>query len=262
MVQHPVIDLFDVSGKVVVVTGGSRGIGFAIAEGFVKAGARVYICSRKADDCAKAAAELSAYGECHPFRADLGSVDGCRAFAAELAERESRVDVLVNNAGSIWVEKLADYPESGWDKVFNVNVKGPFFLVQALLPLLKAAASPQDPARVINIGSIDAFHVPDHETYAYSASKAAVHHLSRHLAAQLASHSITVNVIAPGRFRSKMLENAIEIEGADALLDPIPLKRFAEAPDMAGAAIYLASRAGAFVTGAVIPVDGGHATTL
>jgi NAD(P)-dependent dehydrogenase (short-subunit alcohol dehydrogenase family) len=254
--------LFDVAGKVVVVTGGSRGIGYGIAEGFVRAGATVYICSRKAEDCEKAAAELSAYGECQPLSANLGSVEGARAFAAQLAERASRVDVLVNNAGNIWVEKLADYPESGWDKVFDLNVKGVFFLVQAMMPLLEASARHDDPARIINIGSIDAFHVPGHETYAYSSSKAAVHMLTRHLALKLAQKHITVNVIAPGRYRSQLLDNAIELEGAEELLAPIPLKRFAEGPDLAGAAIYLSSRAGSFVTGAMLPVDGGHATTL
>lgn len=255
-------NLFDVAGKVVVVTGGSRGIGFGIAEGFVRAGAKVYICSRKLEDCEKAAGELSAYGECHALAANLGSADGVRGIAATLAERESRVDVLVNNAGNIWVERLTDYPESGWDKVFALNVKGVFFLIQALLPLLEASARSDDPARIINIGSIDAFHVPVHETYAYTSSKAAVHQLSKHLARELAPAHITVNVIAPGRYRSQMLENAIELEGADEMLAPIPLKRFAEGADLAGTAIYLSSPAGSFVTGAVLPVDGGHATTL
>lgn len=254
--------LFDVTGKVVVVTGGSRGIGYGIAEGFVRAGAKVYICSRKAEEVEKAAAELSAFGECHGFPANLGSVEGVRAFAATLAEHESRVDVLVNNAGNIWVETLSDYPESGWDKVYDLNVKGVFFLVQALMPLLEASATHEDPARIINIGSIDGFHVPTHETYAYSSSKAAVHMLTRHLALHLAEKHMTANVIAPGRYRSQILENAIALEGTDELLEPIPLKRFAEGPDMAGTAIYLASRAGSFVTGAVLPVDGGHATTL
>jgi NAD(P)-dependent dehydrogenase (short-subunit alcohol dehydrogenase family) len=254
--------LFDVAGKVVVVTGGSRGIGYGLAEGFVRAGARVYICSRKAQDCEETADALAEHGECRSMPADLGSVDGARDFAARLAEHETQLDVLVNNAGNIWVETLAQYPESGWDKVFNLNVKGVFFLTQALLPLLEAAARPEDPARVIVIGSIDAFHVPDHETYAYTASKSAVHQLSRHLARRLAPSHITVNVIAPGRYRSQMLENAIDLEGAEELLAPIPLKRFAEGSDLAGAAIYLSSRAGSFVTGAVLPVDGGHATTL
>ena len=255
-------NLFDVSGKVVVVTGGSRGIGYGIAEGFVHAGAKVYVCSRKQADCEKAAAELSQYGHCMAIPANLGSVEGCRTLAEELARRESRIDVLVNNAGNIWVETLAEYPESGWDKVFDLNVKGVFFLTQALVPLIEAGATANDPGRIINIGSIDAFHVPDHETYAYSSSKAAVHHLTKHLARQLATSHVTVNTIAPGRYRSQMLENAIKLKGADDLLAPIPLHRFAEGADLAGTAIYLSSRAGSFVTGVVLPVDGGHATTL
>jgi NAD(P)-dependent dehydrogenase (short-subunit alcohol dehydrogenase family) len=255
-------NLFDVTGKVVLVTGGSRGIGRSIAEGFVKGGARVYICGRNAENATQAAKELSEYGECQAIAAHLGSVDGCRTFAAAFAEREERLDVLINNAGSLWAEAIAEYPESGWDKVYDVNVKGPFFLVQALLPLLDAAASPDDPARIINIGSIDAFHVPHHETYAYTSSKAAVHQLSRHLAAQLAPRPMTVNVIAPGMFKSKMLLGTLAARGEEAVLAPIPLKRFVEPTDMAGAAIFLASRAGSFVTGAVLPVDGGSATTL
>jgi NAD(P)-dependent dehydrogenase (short-subunit alcohol dehydrogenase family) len=255
-------DLFGVDGKVVLVTGGSRGIGLAIAEGFVKAGARVYICSRKAGACDLAAKVLSEYGECHSLPADLGSVEGCRLLADEIAQRESRIDVLVNNAGAIWAETLGDYPESGWDKVFDINVKGPFFLVQMLTSLLTAAATSDDPARIINIGSIDGLHVPKHETYAYSSSKAAVHQLSRHLAAQLAPFSVTVNVIAPGMFKSKMLKGTLEQHGDEAVLAQVPLKRFASPSDMAGAAIFLASRAGSYVTGAVIAVDGGTATTL
>lgn len=253
-------DLFAVAGKTVVVTGGSRGIGYGIAEGFVQAGAKVYICARKASDCAQAAEELSRHGVCLGLPADLGTVEGVRRFAEALSDAERQVDVLVNNAGNLWVENLVDYPEAGWDKVFDLNAKAPFFLVQALLPLLKSAASPEEPARIITIGSITAFHVPDHETYAYASSKAAVHQLSRHLAKRLAPENITVNVIAPGRFRSQMLENAIELEGADDLLAPIPMGRFADGADLAGAAIYLASRASSFVTGAVLPVDGG--TTL
>jgi NAD(P)-dependent dehydrogenase (short-subunit alcohol dehydrogenase family) len=253
--------LFDVRGKTVLVTGGSRGIGRAIAEGFVKAGARVYVCGRNAEASDLAAKELSESGECHSIPAHLGSVEGCRSLAAALSERETKLDVLVNNAGSIWAETLADYPESGWDKTFDVNVKGPFFLVQALMPLIERAASPGEPARIINIGSIDALHVPHHETYAYTSSKAAVHQLSRHLAAQLAPR-ITVNVIAPGLFQSKMLAGTLEARGEDAVLAPVPLKRFARPSDLAGTALFLASTAGSFITGAVLPVDGGHATTL
>lgn len=254
--------LFDVAGKIVLVTGGSRGIGYGIAAGFLQAGAKVYICGRKAQDCEKAAAELSSFGECLPLTANVGSVEGCQALAAELKDREDRLNVLVNNAGNIWVERLEKYPEFGWDKVYDLNVKGVFYLIQALLPMVEAAASADDPGRIINIGSIDAFHVPDHETYAYSSSKAAVHHLTTHLARRLALSNITANVIAPGRYRSQMLENAIDLQGTDELLEPIPLGRFAVGDDLAGAAIYLSSRAGAFVTGAMIPVDGGHATTL
>ncbi|WP_028266074.1 SDR family oxidoreductase [Arthrobacter sp. MA-N2] len=255
-------ELFGVAGKVVLVTGGSRGIGYAIAEGFVKAGARVYICSRKKDDCEAAAERLSSYGECRAIAADLSTVEACQGLARELAGHESKIDVLVNNAGSIWAETLADYPESGWDKVFDLNVKGPFFLIQALMPLLEAAASPQDPGRIINVGSIDAYHVPRHETYAYTSSKAAVHQLSRHLALQLAPVHITVNVIAPGLFLSKMLQGTLEAKGEEAVVEPVPLKRLAQPSDLAGAAIYLASHASAFVTGVVLSVDGGYATTL
>ncbi|RHW23806.1 SDR family oxidoreductase [Nocardioides immobilis] len=254
--------LFDVAGKTVLVTGGSRGIGRSIAEGFVKAGARVYICARNAEVADKAAHDLAAYGECHAMTANLATVEGCRTFAAEFAVRVDRLDVLINNAGAIWAETLTEYPESGWDKVFDINTKGPFFLIQALLPLIEEAASHHDPARIINVGSINAIRVPDHETYAYSASKAAVHQLSRHLAKQLAAKSVTVNVIAPGMFESKMLTATLEEKGADVVLGPVPLKRFAGPSDMAGAAIFLASPAGSYVTGAILPVDGGTATTL
>ena len=253
-------ELYGVAGKVVVVTGGSRGIGRALAEGFIRAGARTYICARDEQACDTAAQELTKFGECVSVPADLSTADGCRNFATRLAAYESRVDVLVNNAGTIWAQPLAEYAESGWEKVFDLNVKGTFFLVQSLLEMLKAAARAHSPARVINIGSIAGFRVPDHETYAYSSSKAAVHQLSKHLAAQLASERIAVNVIAPGRYRSEMLERAIDLEGADSLLAPIPLGRFVEHDDLVGAAIFLASKAGSAVTGAILPVDCGYGT--
>jgi NAD(P)-dependent dehydrogenase (short-subunit alcohol dehydrogenase family) len=255
-------DLFNVSGKVVLVSGGSRGIGLSLAEGFVRAKARVYVSSRKADACEQTAQELSTIGECFSLPADLSTADGCRRLAAELAEREPHLDVLINNAGALWAQPLAQYAEAGWDKVFDLNVKGAFFLTQATLPLLKAAATPADPARVITIGSINGFHVPPHETYAYAASKAAVHHLSRLLAKALAGSHVTSNVIAPGMFASKMMEATITTRGEDAVLERVPLKRFVAPADMVGAAIFLASRAGSFVTGAILPVDGGTATTL
>lgn len=255
---------FGVAGKVVLVTGGGRGIGESIAEGFVKAGAKVYICSRKPEACAETAARLSAFGTCIalPVAADIATAEGREGVVREMKARETKLDVLINNAGAVWAAPLEEYPESGWDKVFDLNVKGVFFLVRDLVPLLQAAATKAEPARIINIGSIDGFHIPVHESYAYPASKAASHHLTRHLADQLAKRNITVNVIAPGYFPSKMLKGRLEKEGEDKLLEVIPMKRLTGADDMAGTAMFLASRAASYITGAVIPVDGGTATTL
>jgi NAD(P)-dependent dehydrogenase (short-subunit alcohol dehydrogenase family) len=255
-------DLFGVAGKVVIVTGGSRGIGFAIAEGFVRAGARVCITSRDAEACALAEKQLSELGECYAIPANVGTAEGRTSFADTFTRREERLDVLVNNAGTLWAAPLDQFPESGWDKAFDLNVKGTFFLTQSLLPLLRAAASPESPARVINVGSINGFQVPRVETYSYSASKAAVHHLTRHLASRLAADAITVNAIAPGVFKSKMLQNTIDTSGEASVLARVPLGRLAAPDDLAGAAIYLASAAGAYLTGVVLPVDGGAATTF
>ena len=255
-------ELFGVSGKRVLVTGGSRGIGRSIAEAFVKGGARVYVCSRDAESCDATARELSAFGSCTALPCNVASPDDRRRLAERLGEFEQGLDVLINNAGAIWAAPLAEYPESGWDKVFDLNVKGTFFLVRELVPLLAAAGTADDPARIINVGSIDGFHIPAHETYAYTASKAALHQLTKHLAAQLASRHITANIIAPGMFPSKMLAATLERKGLEAMVEPIPLKRLTGPGDMAGAAIYLASKAGSYVTAAVLPVDGGYATTL
>lgn len=252
-------DLFSIEGKVALVTGGSRGIGLMIARGFVEAGVKVYISSRKADVCEQVAAELSAAGWCAAIPADLGTEAGCRALADALAAREDRLHILVNNAGANWAAPLAEYPDAGWDKVMNLNVKGVFHLTRFLVPLLERAASDDDPARVINIGSIDGLQAPALETYAYSASKAAVHHLTRVLAHQLAPKRITVNAIAPGPFESKMMAETLRRFG-DAIRASCPLGRIGRPEDMAGTAIYLASRAGAYLTGAVIPVDGGIST--
>ena len=251
-------DLFSVAGKMALVTGGSRGIGLMIARGFVEAGARVYISSRKAEVCDRVAAELAGAGTCMSLPADLSTEAGARALADALAAREEKLDVLVNNAGANWGAPLAEYPDSAWDKVLALNVKSVFHLSRLLLPLLEQAVRPGDPARIINIGSIDGLHVPVLETYAYSASKAAVHHLTRVLARRLAPR-ITVNAVAPGPFESKMMAETLQ-RFRDAIVGSCPLGRIGEPEDMAGVAIYLASRAGAYVTGAVIPVDGGIST--
>jgi NAD(P)-dependent dehydrogenase (short-subunit alcohol dehydrogenase family) len=251
-------NLFSIDGKVALVTGGSRGIGLMIARGFVDAGARVYISSRKADVCDQVAAELSRRGSCTSLPADLGTESGARQLAEALAAREPAVHILVNNAGANWGASLAEYPDTAWDKVLALNLKSIFHLTRALLPRLERAAEPGDPARVINIGSIDGLQAPVLETYAYSSSKAAVHHLTRVLAHKLAPR-ITVNAIAPGPFESKMMHETLE-RFRDAIVSSCPLGRIGEPEDMAGAAIYLASRAGAYLTGAVIPVDGGITT--
>ncbi|HVN51088.1 MAG TPA: SDR family oxidoreductase [Acidimicrobiales bacterium] len=254
-------DLFSIEGKTALVTGGSRGIGLMIARGFVEAGAKVYISSRKAEVCEEVAAELSEIGPCTPLPADLSSFEECERLAREIVAREPRLHILVNNAGATWGAPLAEFPDAAWDRVLDLNVKGVFHLTRALVPTLAAAAEPGDPARVINIGSIDGLHAPDLETYSYSASKAAVHHLTRVLAKRLARERITVNAIAPGPFESKMMAATLEAFG-DAIAAANPMRRIGEPEDMAGAAIYLSSRAGAYVTGAVIPVDGGMSTTL
>ncbi len=250
--------LSSVADKVTLVTGGSRGIGLMIAAGFVEAGANVYISSRKAEVCEQVAKELSAAGRCTPLPADLSTEEGCRLLAQELTRREEHLDVLVNNAGATWGAPLAEFDEAAWERVLALNLKGVFHLTKFVLPLLEAAGSAEEPARVINIGSIDGIHVPVLETYSYAASKAAVHQLTRHLARRLAP-SVTVNAIAPGPFESKMMAATLETIG-EQIAAAAPLGRIGRPDDMAGTAIFLASRAGAYLTGAVIPVDGGIAT--
>jgi NAD(P)-dependent dehydrogenase (short-subunit alcohol dehydrogenase family) len=251
--------LFSVRGKVALVTGGSRGIGLMIATGLAAGGAKVYVAARKQAEVDAAVKELSALGTAAGVTADLSTHAGTRALADEIAGREGALHVLVNNAGANWGAPLADYPEAGWDKVMALNVKAVFDLTRLLVPRLEAASAPGDPARVINVGSIDGIQVPLLETYAYSASKAAVHHLTRVLARKLAP-KVTVNAIAPGPFESKMMAETLRTFG-DGIRKSCPLGRIGEPEDMAGVALYLASRAGAYVTGAVIPVDGGIATT-
>ena len=251
-------DLFSIAGRIAVVTGGSRGIGLMIARGFVEAGAKVYVSSRKADVCEQVAADLREVGECVALPADLSTEAECRRLADEVAAREDHLDILVNNAGATWGAPLEEYDEKAWERVLALNVKGVFHLTKFLRPLLAAAGTADEPARVINIGSIDGIHVPMLETYAYSSSKAAVHQLTRHLAKHLAPE-ITVNAIAPGPFESKMMAATLNAFG-EQIAASAPLKRIGRPDDMAGTAQFLASRAGAYLTGAVIPVDGGIAT--
>jgi NAD(P)-dependent dehydrogenase (short-subunit alcohol dehydrogenase family) len=254
-------DLFSVAGKVAIVTGGSRGIGAMIATGLVQAGCRVYITARKKEACDTKAAELSAFGECVSMPLDLAAAGGVDDLVRAVSEREDRLHILVNNAGATWGAPLTDYPLEAFDKLWNVNIKALFALTVRSLPLLRAAATPDDPARVINIGSIDGLGVPAMESYAYSTTKAGVHMLTRHLASRLAAESVTVNAIAPGPFDSKMMAFALDDpQTRAAIAANVPLSRIGEPDDMAGATIYLASRAGRYLTGAVIPVDGGLST--
>jgi NAD(P)-dependent dehydrogenase (short-subunit alcohol dehydrogenase family) len=270
-------DLFSVQGRTAVVTGGSRGIGFMIAKGLMEAGAQVVISARKADACRAAADELNqaaartatvgrrvdrsaerSVGRCEAIPADLSTDEGTQLLATAVRERFGELNLLVNNAGVSWGAPVEEFPELGWDKVLNTNVRGVFTLTVALLPELRKAVRPGDPARVINIGSIDGLRAPSMENYSYSASKAAVHMLTRHLAKRLAADSITVNAIAPGPFPSKMTDFFLGTEQQrEAVGQIVPLGRVGQGDDIAGTTIFLASRAGAFLTGTVIPLDGG-----
>ena len=246
-------NLFRLDGRIALVTGGSRGIGKMIAAGFIAQGAKVYISSRKAPACQDTAAELGP--NCVPLPMDVSTVDGCRALAAALAEREERLDILVNNAGAAWGVPFEEFPESGWDKVMDLNVKSPFFLTQALHGLLKAGAAGGTPAKVINITSIDGLRLNPWETYSYHASKSALIYLTKRLAARLVKDGINVTSIAPGAFASEM--NRAARDHGDAVAKAIPARRIGADEDMAGTAIYLASRAGDYVIGETIAVDGG-----
>jgi NAD(P)-dependent dehydrogenase (short-subunit alcohol dehydrogenase family) len=255
------MDLFDLTGKTALVTGGSRGIGMMMARGLLHAGARVYISSRKPDACASAVAELGQYGQVQAIAADLSTEAACVRLATEVRSREQALHILINNAGNTWGAPLEEFPAAGWDKVLDLNLKAPFFLTRACLDLLEAAGTQDDPARVINVGSIEGLHVQGLPTYSYAASKAGLHHLTRVLARELGPRNITVNAVAPGPFESKMMAATLDAFG-DAIAAMSPLRRIGRPDDMAGVAIYLSSRAGAYLTGAVIPVDGGIATTI
>lgn len=245
--------LFRLDGRVALVTGGSRGIGKMIAAGFVASGAKVYISSRKASACEETAAELGS--NCIPLPMDISTVEGCRALAAALAEREEKLDILVNNAGAAWGVPFEEFPESGWDKVMDLNVKSPFFLTQAVHGLMKAAASSAQPGKVINITSIDGLRLNPWDTYSYHASKSALIYLTKRMAARLIEDHINVTSIAPGAFASEM--NRAARDHADEVARRIPAGRIGDAEDMAGTAIYLASRAGDYIVGDTIAVDGG-----
>jgi NAD(P)-dependent dehydrogenase (short-subunit alcohol dehydrogenase family) len=247
-------ELFSLQGRSALITGGSRGIGRMIAAGFLRQGARVYISSRKAAACDATAAELSKFGPCVSLPADVSSVEGARALAAAYAEREGTLDILVNNAGAAWAEPFDDFTEKGWDKVVDLNLKTPFFLTQALIGPLRAAAQ-QRPAKVIHIASIDGVSVNPMETYPYAASKAGLIHLTRRMALRLIQDNIVVNAIAPGAFASDMNRDARD--HGEAVAARIPARRIGRDEDMAGAAIYLASGAGDYVVGHTLVVDGG-----
>jgi NAD(P)-dependent dehydrogenase (short-subunit alcohol dehydrogenase family) len=253
-----VSDLFDISGKTALVTGGSRGIGLMIARGLVQAGARVIVSSRKREDVLAAAEQLAQLGECEAIPGDISSAEGAAQLAGDVGSRFPELSILVNNAGVVWGASLEEFPPGGWEKVLHTNVEGIFHLTVALLPALRAAATSEDPARVINIGSIDGLRTPAMENYSYSASKAAVHMLTRHLAKRLAAESITVNAIAPGPFESKMMAFVLnDPQTRRAIEENVPLGRIGRGDDVAGLTQMLASRAGAYLTGTVIPLDGG-----
>jgi NAD(P)-dependent dehydrogenase (short-subunit alcohol dehydrogenase family) len=248
-------NLFSLEGRTALVTGGSRGIGKMIAAGFIAHGARVYISSRKAAACEATAKELSAHGTCVALPVDVSTVDGAKALAAAYAKHEKKLDILVNNAGAAWLEKFDAFPEKGWDKVMDLNLKAPFFLTQALHGMLREAARADRPAKVINIASIDGIAVNPQETYSYAASKAGLVHLTKRMSLRLIEDNIVVSAIAPGAFKSDM--NVDARDNAEAVAKRIPSKRIGTDEDMAGAAIFLASRAGDYVVGATVIVDGG-----
>lgn len=249
--------LFSVAGKTAIVTGGSRGIGRMIAQGYVENGVKTYITARKAEACEATAAELSEKGSCIALPADLSSDEGRRAFVEQIGQRESKIDVLVNNAGAAWGAPFEEYPDEGYDKVMDINVRAIFMLTRDLMPLLTHDAAPENPSRVINIGSIDGLRVSTSDNFAYGASKAAVHFLTKNLAVRLAPKGLTVNAIAPGAFESKMMAYTLE-KFQDKIERENPLGRIGCPEDMAGLALYLASEASKYMTGQVIALDGGR----
>ena len=250
-------DIFDLKGRVAIVTGGSRGIGKMIATEFVKRGVRVYITARKAAPCLATAEELSQFGECIALPHNLAKNEDLDAFVDEVKNREDKLDILINNAGAAWTAEYDDFPESGWDKVMDLNLKALFFLTQKLTPLLRKSGSPSQPAKVINIASIDGIHNARHEAYSYAASKAGLIHLTRRMAKRLISENININAIAPGAFASDM--NLWARDNPDETAERIPAKRIGKPSDIAGTAVYMCSSAGDYIVGITIAVDGGIA---
>ncbi|GKT50298.1 Rho GDP-dissociation inhibitor [Colletotrichum spaethianum] len=254
-----VASLFNVKDKIVLVTGGAKGIGYMISEGFVANGATVYVSSRDAAACEAAAAALTAQGpgRAHAIPADLQKLDDCQRLVAALSSRTAgRLDVLVNNSGAAWGDAFDTYPDAAWTKLLTLNLHRVFTLTQLAAPLLEAAAAPGDPSRVINIGSVDGLRVPLVSSFAYSASKAGLHHLSRALARELGPRGVTSNTLACGPFESKMMKATLD-SMRDTIEAEIPMRRIGTPQDVAGACLFLSGRAGAFVTGATITVDGG-----
>ena len=249
-------DLFNVEGKVALVTGGSRGIGAMIAEGFVKNGVKTYITSRKSEQCNNKADELSKFGECISIPADLTDMNEMDKLVNYIQENEKQFNFLINNAGAAWGASFDDFPENGWDKVMDTNVKSVFFLTQKFAKILEQSGNNSDPSRVINVGSIDGIGIPRAETYSYPASKAAVHQLTRVLANRLAHRNININAIAPGPFQSNMMAHTLE-EYGEQIKSSVPRGRIGIPEDMAGTAIFLCSKASSYITGSIIPVDGG-----
>lgn len=253
-------ELFSVKDRFAVVTGGTRGIGYDLAEALVAGGATVVVSSRKAEACETSAAALSKLGTVYGFPADLSSLEGIQALKDFVAEKTDKVDILVNNAGAAWGSTLSDFPESGWDKVMDINLKSPFFLTQAFFPLIKHAASADQPAKIINIASVEGIRPAKMETYSYGASKSGLIHLTKHLADQLAAMNICVNAIAPGPFATKMLQGTIDAFGEEAMSSQVPLGRLGKSEDLYALGLYLASSASDYVTGQTIAIGGGMGT--
>ncbi len=249
--------LFDIEGKVVLVTGGARGIGLMLTRAFLIAGARVYITSRNQDNCHKIAEKMSDLGECKALPADLSKIEEIDRLVSDFSGLETHLDVLINNAGTTWGSTLDDFPEKGWDKVLALNLKSPFFLMQKFLSLLEKAGDKNDPSRIINVGSVDGITNSIFENISYSASKAALHHMTKIAATKLASRYITVNTIAPGPFLTDMMLPMVDIMGAATIESEVPMKRLGTDNDIGGVAVFLSSKAASYITGILLPVDGG-----